>query len=176
MTQETPHWTSESLEAFIHRITFDFVTKVAKYLETKPLTQADLAKKLSISEGAVSQVLNTPRNLTLKTVVKYARAVGLKIALVAYDDGDPENKRGPINSEIFTACWENAGSPSDFRSLSPMTAATVSMPKDLPFKPGYIINGQYVTIEPASTASGQIPIIGEKLSNENAATDKQYPV
>jgi hypothetical protein len=36
---------------------------------------------------------------------------------VAYDDGDPENHNGPINSQIFSRCWANAGKPSDFFAL-----------------------------------------------------------
>lgn len=172
MAQETPHWTSESIETFIHRITFDFITKIAKHLEAKPLTQAELAKRLNLSEGAVSQVLNTPRNLTLKTVVKYARAVGLKIALVAYDDGDPENRRGPINSEIFTACWENVGRPQDFHQLNTMTATNLAH-SNLPFERGYIIDGNYVNTERSSISSGDSitkKIILETLS-ESAVTD-----
>lgn len=155
MVNETPHWTSENTEAFIHRITFDFITTIAKHLEAKPLTQAKLAKKLDVSEGAVSQVLNTPRNLTLKTIVRYARAIGLKIALVAYDDGDPDNKRGPINSEIFAACWESVGRPEDFRQLRTMTAISLASAES-GFQRGYLMpDGRYVPTEPeVATSSG----------------------
>ena len=111
------HWTAKSTEAFIHTITFDFVTQLAKKLDILPINQADLAQILNVSEGAVSQVLNAPRNPTLKTIVKYAQALGLKVALVAYDDGDHNNERGPINSEIFNICWERANRPADFFAL-----------------------------------------------------------
>ena len=42
----------------------------------------------------------------------------MKVAIVAYEDGDPENKSGPILSEIFSACWRNAGSPRDLFDLA----------------------------------------------------------
>jgi transcriptional regulator with XRE-family HTH domain len=111
------HWTEESTESFIQRITFDFITQIQKRLESLPLSQAELAEKLHLSEGAVSQSLNGPRNLTLKTIVRYARAVGIKVALVAYDDRDPDNSRGPVNSDIFRICWENAGRPQAFNHV-----------------------------------------------------------
>jgi len=112
------HWTSEDDTAFVHRIAFDFVTQLEKRMEAMSLTQGGLAKKLGVSEGAVSQILNNPQNLTLKTIVAYARALGIKASIVAYDDNDPLNQRGPVNSAIFSTCWENAGKPSDFWSLN----------------------------------------------------------
>jgi len=129
MAQETPHWTTEGVEAFTHRITFDFVTQLQKRLETIPLNQGELAKKLRVSEGAVSQVLNNRANLTLKNIVMDARAAGLKVAIVAYDDTlhDPTNERGPVNSEIFSICWANQGSPHDFREARQLTTQTTAI-------------------------------------------------
>jgi transcriptional regulator with XRE-family HTH domain len=138
------HWTAKSTDAFIQRMTFDYITQLMKKLDTLPMTQADLAKKLGVTEGAVSQKLNAPRNLQLKTVVSYARALGLKVALVAYDDGDPGNERGPINSEIFSICWERANRPADFFSLQ---ATEVSAHR--PFNREYVIvAGQHGYIVP----------------------------
>jgi hypothetical protein len=65
----------------------------------------------------ISQIFNNPGNLTLNKIVQYARALGLKVAVIAYDDGDHINKNGPISSEIFNICWENAGKPKDFFGL-----------------------------------------------------------
>jgi hypothetical protein len=50
-------------------------------------------------------------------MAKYARALGMKVSIVAYDDHDPENKKGPINSEIFKMCWEQLGKPRDFWAM-----------------------------------------------------------
>jgi hypothetical protein len=111
------HWTERSLQDFVHRISFDFVAQVEKALESKENSQAKLAKSLGVTDGRVSQVLNNPGNLGLKNVVKYARAIGRKVAIVLYDDGDPSNRNGPVNSEIFSTCWERAGRPNDFFAL-----------------------------------------------------------
>jgi transcriptional regulator with XRE-family HTH domain len=110
---QSPHWTEASADDFVHRIIFDFIAQVEKKMESMPLTQAELAKRLDVSEGAVSRILNNPHNLTLKTIVRYARALGIKVSVVAYDDGDPYNTLGPVNSEIFSICWQQAGSPHD---------------------------------------------------------------
>jgi transcriptional regulator with XRE-family HTH domain len=115
--KKTPHWTAASTEAFVRRITFDFIAQLEKKMESDPISQADLAQKLGVSEGAVSQVLNNSRNLTLKTIVSYARALGMKVAVVGYDDEDLQNERGPVGSEIFSTCWHNAGKPYDLWSL-----------------------------------------------------------
>jgi len=84
-----------------------------KIIEVEGTKQTELASVLGVSEGRVSQVLNTPGNLTLRKIVQYAKAVGRKVSLVVYDDGDTQNQRGPISGEIFTACWEQFRRPLD---------------------------------------------------------------
>jgi transcriptional regulator with XRE-family HTH domain len=83
-------------------------------MDAGPCNQRGLAERLGIGESAVSQVLNNPNNLTLKTIIKYARALGLKISLLAYDDRDT---RGPIGSDVFAECWERMGRPQDLSAL-----------------------------------------------------------
>jgi hypothetical protein len=76
-----------------------------------------IASKLNVSPGRVSQVLNNPGNLTIARTVEYTRALGMKVALIAYDDGDSENDKGPVNAEVFTQCWRRMGCPRDLFSL-----------------------------------------------------------
>jgi transcriptional regulator with XRE-family HTH domain len=108
------HWTSQNLGSLTHRIGFDFILQVEKKLEADNISQSDLAKTLGVSEGAVSKVLNNPQNLTVKTIAKYSRALGIKASIVAYDDGDHTGALGPISSEVFADCWSIAGRPRDF--------------------------------------------------------------
>src|SRR5258705_6111448 len=112
------HWTERNVEDFVHRISFDFITQVAKKLESSPMSRAELANKLGVSKGRISQILNKPGNLTLRKAVAYARALGMKVAVVAYDDGDQGNEKGPISSEIFSICWNNQNQPRDFETAS----------------------------------------------------------
>jgi transcriptional regulator with XRE-family HTH domain len=106
---------------------FDFIAQVENYLEKTPLNQVELARRLGVSEGAISKFLNNPQNLTLRTIAKYARAIGIKAAIVGYDDSDMKDVAGLISSEIFTRCWERAGKPRNSWDLEiSQTAATTT--------------------------------------------------
>lgn len=120
------HWTAETSDALAHKAAFDFIAQIEKKLATSEVNQVALASKMGITEGAVSKVLNNPQNLTLKTIAKYSKALGIKFAIVAYDDDDAENEKGLVSSEIFTTCWQRAGKPRDVWSLDlqPQCSAT----------------------------------------------------
>lgn len=120
------HWTNRSAKAFVYRIAFDFITQIEKIMASEPVTASELAKRLNVSKGRVSQILNDPRNLTLQTIVEWAQALGVKVAVVAYDDGDVDNDDGPINPQIFTTCWEKSGKPTDFFTAGISAAAGTS--------------------------------------------------
>jgi transcriptional regulator with XRE-family HTH domain len=121
------HWTNASIEDYQSRITFDFIAQLEDRMESLPMKQKELADVLGVSSSAVSQKLNNPDNLELKTIIAYSQALGLKVALVSYDDNDPDNDNGPVNSEIFNICWEKMGKPSSFLALN--TATETAMPK-----------------------------------------------
>lgn len=120
------HWTERTVDDFVARIAFDFITQIDNELERSKTSHADLAERLKVTKGRVSQVINDPANISLKNVVKYARAVDQKVALVLYNDADPSNSHGPVNSEIFTQCWYGVGSPRDFFQLNSLSS-TVSI-------------------------------------------------
>ena len=52
--------------------------------------------------------------MTAMSMVKLARTVGLKVAFVAYDDEDNDNKTGPVSSGVFVECWERLDCPKDY--------------------------------------------------------------
>ena len=122
------HWTERSVKDFLHRITSDFITQLEKKMESLPLTQTQLAKKLKISEGRISQILNNPGNLTLIKIIEYSRALNLKVAIVAYENNDDENGNAPVNSEIFSICWERQGKPTNYFSLEQANNKMVGIP------------------------------------------------
>jgi transcriptional regulator with XRE-family HTH domain len=136
MPHTKPHWTSGREKDFLYRISFDFVAQIEGVMDSDGTKPVDLARKLGVSKGRVSQILNNPGNITLKTAVEYARALGIKVALVAYDDDDASNDDGPVNPQIFTKCWERAGKPTDFLSLGTVatTDAVELDPKWRPYR------------------------------------------
>ena len=118
MPELNTHWTERDAESFLYSIATDFVRHLEDGLEAKGMNHAAFAKELDVSPGRVSQLLNNPGNLTLKLIIKSARVIGEKVAIVPYGDGDPKNVRGPIASEVFTTCWHRSGRPADFFALS----------------------------------------------------------
>ena len=124
MTKETKHWTERSVNDFLYRIGADFVRQIEKVMEETGTTNVELAEKLGVSASRVSQVLNNPGNLTLRAVIRFARAFGHKVSVVTYDDGDPQNETGPVRAEIFASCWESAGRPSDYFQTSESQVST----------------------------------------------------
>ena len=121
------HWTNDSTRAFLYRIAFDFVTQLEHLMDADGVTPTELAKRLGITKGRVSQIMNNPGNLTLKTIVEWARALDVKVAVVAYNDGDPDNENGPVNPQIFATCWERAGQPTDFFSAGMIAVTTTGV-------------------------------------------------
>jgi transcriptional regulator with XRE-family HTH domain len=115
------HWTGRNIKNYLFRIAADFIAQLEKKMESENISQDKLAERLRITKGRISQVLNHPANLTLESIVKYARTLGMKVSIVAYEDDDPQNKRGPINSEIFKICWEKSGKPRDFWPFEEIT-------------------------------------------------------
>ena len=109
-------WGNRNIRDFIFQIGFDFVTQLRDIMGDE-IGRAELAKKLGVSKGRVSQVLNNPGNLTMLNVVQYPRALGYKVAIVVYDDSDPHNENGPILPQIFAECWARNGRPHDFFDL-----------------------------------------------------------
>jgi len=111
------HWTSRSVEDFQFRLAADFIAQLEAKMEQLDMSQAELARAMDVTEGRISQIVNSPGNLSLNLMVKCARVLGMKLSVVAYEDEDKENNQGPVDAEIFRRCWEKAGYPRDFWAL-----------------------------------------------------------
>jgi predicted XRE-type DNA-binding protein len=122
MEKLTTHWTNRSTTDFVYRVSSDFVIQLETKLEKEAMNHKQFAELVGHGESRVSQIMNNPGNLSLSSIVKYARALGMKVAIVAYDDEDPDNHRGPIASTIFEECWNKAGRPKDFFELRDVAA------------------------------------------------------
>lgn len=107
------HWTQSSPAGFVYEISSTFVAQLETRMEKEKITRSQLASRLKKTTGRVSQVFNDPGNLGLKLIVEYARELGMKVSIVAYDDGDPKNEKGPINPDVFVKCWEKLGCPAN---------------------------------------------------------------
>lgn len=118
MKNETmKHWTNRSVEDFQFRVAADFIAQLEAKMDELDMSQADLAKAMEVTEGRISQIINSPGNLSLNLMVKCVRVLGMKMSVVAYEDEDRENAHGPIDAEIFRLSWEKAGCPRDYWAL-----------------------------------------------------------
>jgi Helix-turn-helix len=123
MTQmiSSKHWTGQNLSDFAYWISSDFTAQIETGLEEAGISNNAFADMIHVSPSRVSQVLHDPGNLTIGNVAKYVRGLGKKVALVVYDDSDPDNTKGPIGADVFTQCWERMGRPQEVFDLQSMT-------------------------------------------------------
>lgn len=131
MVPRSDHWTANDGADFVFSVGADFVAQLELKLEAEGLPQKELAARLSVSKGRISQILKNPGNLELQTIVNCALSLGMKATIVLYDDGDKKREYGPIHPEMFKICWERAGRPRDFWEFSEPIAVNVTETADL---------------------------------------------
>jgi transcriptional regulator with XRE-family HTH domain len=107
------HWTQNSTADFVYSISSNFVAQIETKMEEEGSSQNEIADKMNKTSGRVSQLLNNPGNLSIRVMVELARALEMKVSIVAYEDGDPNNDRGPLDPDVFVKCWEHAGRPAN---------------------------------------------------------------
>jgi len=115
------HWTNNSSKDFAFAVAMDFIEDIESFMEENKISKRELSQRLGVSEGLVRQVINDPGNLTLLSMVEWARALNLKVAFVAYNDEDSSNADGPIFAYVFRKCWEALGKPADYVSYKQTT-------------------------------------------------------
>ena len=165
MAELRGHWTNKSIDDFLFRIGFDFVGQLENWMESENIPRSTLAETLGVSKGRVSQVLNDPGNLTLRKVVEYARALNRKVAIVAYDDSDPENKNGPINGQVFARCWIERGHPVDMFDFEAMPTAATETTYSVPLAPHSHGSASLQTSPYALPAFQPVTILNEAISS-----------
>lgn len=130
MKGKNRHWTARSGRDFQYSVLSDFLGQLEDEVARRGWNDAELARRWRRTPGRVSQVLNNPGNLTLRSMIELSRVLGMKLAIVAYDDADSKNERGPIPADVFVRAWEMAGKPTHMWQLEEQTgkksdAATV---------------------------------------------------
>jgi predicted XRE-type DNA-binding protein len=125
--EKMTHWTANSTADFVYRIASDFVAQLEMKLEAKAMGRKEYAVALGVTPGRVSQFLNDPGSFELSTMVNYAQPLGMKVSVVVYEDGDPQNQNGPISSQVFNTCWTRCGSPHDVFEAAVASTGGVSV-------------------------------------------------
>lgn len=112
------HWTARSIEDYRYSVISSFLMQIERELQDENISRKDYAKRLKLTQGRVSQILNGQTdNFSIEKVIEYAKALGMDVSVVAYKTGSPNN-RGPIHPEVFSICWERLGRPLDHFDLN----------------------------------------------------------
>lgn len=121
LSKTQQHWTGGDPLRLVRSISSDFMAQIETRMENiDGFTQSDLAKRLHVSLGRVSQMMNSPGNFTLKNGVAYAGAVGMGMAVVTYPANSVSNG-APISGDVFRTCWEIAGCPTNMFEIQENT-------------------------------------------------------
>lgn len=111
------HWTAQSTNSYQFSITVDVTDMISERMEEIGISQKELAARMNLSEGRISQILRDNANPTLATLINLCSAVGLKLGLLPYNDEDPQNQQGPVPASLFLECWSRMGKPLTFDDL-----------------------------------------------------------
>ncbi len=90
-------------------VQMDVALEVERLMESEGVTQKELAGKIGVSPARVTQILSGERNLTIKTIVKIATAMGMRPRI------DFTAKRKPSS-------WREAMAKMELRAKSAMTS------------------------------------------------------
>jgi len=127
----TRHWTERSIEDFAYSVASDFIDLLREEMDRLGWSKSRLAKAANVSKGRITQIFQNPGNIEMITMAKVARALKMKMAVFPYKDlDDPNNERGPINSEVFRLCWEKADRPADMWAFEAKQTAQTSAALD----------------------------------------------
>jgi len=71
----------EDPDYILHGLLLEVTEKICAAVEEQGLSRAELAKRLGVKPQYVTNFLNTPHNTTLRTIVRFAQALDLDVAL-----------------------------------------------------------------------------------------------
>ena len=115
--ENVAHWTRQSTADYVYSISSTFIAQIETKMEDDDISRTEVASRLKKSSGRVSQILNNPGNLSIRVMVEVANSLGMKVGVIAYDDSDPDNTKGPIDPDVFVKSWEKLGRPVDLFAL-----------------------------------------------------------
>ncbi len=102
----------------------ELYAQVAEYLEKEGISQNDFARKLGVSKGYVSQILNGNFNYTLKKLIELSLAIG-KAPSIQYEDVDEMI----VNDELKVKLLKERLESGKSRKTSPDSRKNSPAPK-----------------------------------------------
>lgn len=108
-------WAPEDIDSFVKLVAHDLVSQVNQRMNDAGLSRRKAADYMDVTRARVTQMLNNPGNMTIRSMVRLVRVLGLKVSIVIYEDEDISD--GPIDPVVFLTCWERCGKPRDWFEL-----------------------------------------------------------
>lgn len=78
----------DDLEYRIEAAILEFNEKIVTHMEANSISRAELSRRLGVSKAFVTKMLNGNPNLTIKTMMSVADALGCELNLEIYPKGD----------------------------------------------------------------------------------------
>lgn len=98
---------------------------IAQCLERCGMSQRELAQRLGISEGRISQILSAESNPTVKTLARVGRALGCRLQLdlvTLHRSQEPASAPGDQAEELWSGkviplTWQRRGEDSEIEEM-----------------------------------------------------------
>jgi transcriptional regulator with XRE-family HTH domain len=116
-------------------VSFDIAVRVLDTLQAKGMTQKELADKMGVSPQFVNKVVKGQENLSLETIAKLSRALGVSLIEVANEKKAPDFVFGVERSVLIRGILPGVGLGTIEGSLE-LTRSSVL------FKDTSIVNAQ----------------------------------
>ncbi len=68
-------------EFIVYGLLYEITESICEAMEQQSVTRAELAKRLGVKRQYITNFLNTPRNTTIETVVRFAKALDLDVTV-----------------------------------------------------------------------------------------------
>jgi len=97
------------------------INEISWYMRERDLTRAELAERMRVSPGRVSQILSGGENLTLRTLAALSTALDARfsIELRPVKDGDIDTSPDPVRADAAPAGNHHTASRATHRGVRP---------------------------------------------------------
>lgn len=118
----------------LEELRLNIIEQLLEVMETKKVDRAELSRRIKSSRAYITKLFNTKVNLTLRTIVRMAAALGGKATFQLQDAQEPSTAfeardqlaARAVDRAVFLARGfriEKIGSPREGKRQSPETAA-----------------------------------------------------
>ena len=101
----------------LYKLSHQFTSQIKIAMDQGGLKYKDIAERMGLTPGRVSQIMHDPGNITLSTMIKLGNAVGLKTSVLLYDYNYDNLDDDHIIPSVFRACWRRLGSPKNMLDI-----------------------------------------------------------